>query len=210
MGGQGADSNGVGRPIMKTLPEIHLSYPDWVSQIVNWETSYSTVEDRMKLAIGLSRENVLRGTGGPFGAAVFEKSSGKVVSVGMNLVVQEHNSIFHAEMVAILMANQRLASHTLNAPGMLAHELFTSCEPCAMCLGAILWSGAKRLVCGATRDDASRIGFDEGPVFPESYRYLEERGVKIERDLLRAEAAEVLDLYVKHGGEIYNGCNLFH
>ena len=151
---QSADSSGVGRPIMKTLPEIHLSYPDWVSQIVNWETSYSTVEDRMKLAIGLSRENVLRGTGGPFGAAVFEKSSGKVVSVGMNLVVQEHNSIFHAEIVAILMANQRLASHSLNAPGMLAHELFTSCEPCAMCLGAILWSGAKRLVCGATRDDA--------------------------------------------------------
>ena len=195
---------------MKTLPEIHLSYPDWVPQFLDWEKPYPTVEDRMKLAIGLSRENVLRGTGGPFGAAVFEKSSGKVVSVGMNLVVQEHNSIFHAEMVAILMANQRLASHTLNAPGMLAHELFTSCEPCAMCLGAILWSGAKRLVCGATRDDASRVGFDEGPVFPESYRYLEERGIEIERGLLRAEAAQVLDFYVERGGEIYNGCNLFH
>lgn len=210
MGVRGTDSNGVGRPIMKTLPEIHLSYPEWVSQIVNWEEPYSTVEDRMKLAIGISRENVIRGTGGPFGAAVFEKSSGKVVSVGMNLVVQEHNSVFHAEMVAILMANQRLASHTLSAPGMPAHELFSSCEPCAMCLGAILWSGSKRLVFGATREDASRIGFDEGPVFPESYKYLEERGVEIERGLLRAEAAQVLDLYVERGGEIYNGCNLHH
>ena len=207
---QSADSSGVGRPIMKTLPEIHLSYPDWVNQFLDWEKPYLTVEDRMKLAIGLSQENVIRNTGGPFGAAVFEKASGKVVSVGMNLVVQEHNSVFHAEMVAILMANQSLSSHTLSAPGMPVHELVTSCEPCAMCLGAILWSGAKGLVCGATRDDASRVGFDEGPVFPESYRYLEERGIEIERGLLRAEAAQILDLYVERGGEFYNGCNLFH
>ena len=79
-----------------------------------------------------------------------------------------------------------------------------------MCLGAILWSGAKRLACGATRDDASRVGFDEGPVFPESYRYLEDRGVEIERGIMRAEAAEVLDFYHKPATEIYNGCNLFH
>ena len=79
-----------------------------------------------------------------------------------------------------------------------------------MCLGAILWSGAKRLTCGATRDDAMRVGFDEGPVFPESYKYLEDRGIEIERGIMRSEAADVLDLYRERGGEIYNGCNLFH
>jgi len=159
----------------------------------------------MKLVIGLARENVKRDTGGPFGAAVFDVASGKAVAVGVNLVVQEHNSVFHAEMVALLMACQRLSSHTLGAAGMPVHEVTASCEPCAMCLGAVLWSGAKRLVCGATREDALRVGFDEGPVFPESYSYLEDRGIEIERGIMRAEAAEVLDLYRERGGEIYNG-----
>ena len=200
---------GAGRPTMKTPPEIHLSYPEWVPPLLNWDKSYSSVDDRMDLVIRLARENVKRNTGGPFGAAVFDVTSGKVVAVGVNLVVREHNSVFHAEMVALLMACQRLSSHTLSAPGMPVHEMTTSCDPCAMCLGAILWSGAKRLVCGASREDAVRVGFDEGPVFPESYRYLEDRGVEIERGVMRSEAAEVLDFYHECGGEIYNGCNLF-
>ena len=189
---------------MKFLPEIRLSYPERVCQFVNWDRAYPDVDDRMKLVIGLARENVKRDTGGPFGAAVFEVNSGKVVAVGVNLVVSEHNSVFHAEMVALLMACQRLSSHTLGAPGMPIHEVTTSCEPCAMCLGAIFWSGAKRLTCGATRDDALRVGFDEGPVFPESYRYLEDRGVEIERGIMRPQAADVLDLYLERGGEIYS------
>ena len=201
---------GAGRPTMKTLPEIHLSYPDWVPQFVNWDTPYPNADDRMKLVIGLARENVLRDTGGPFGAAVFDVTSGNVVAVGVNLVVREHNSVLHAEVVALLMACQRLSSHTLDAPGMPVHEMTASCEPCAMCLGAVLWSGAKRLVCGAAREDAARVGFDEGPVFPESYRYLEDRGIEVERGIMRTEAAEVLDLYLDRGGEIYNGRNLFH
>jgi tRNA(Arg) A34 adenosine deaminase TadA len=88
---------------------------------------------------------------------------------------------------------------------MPAHELFTSCEPCAMCLGATLWSGVRRLVCGAAREDATRLDFEEGPVFPESYRYLEERGIQIVRDLLRDEARAVLELYRATKGAIYNG-----
>jgi tRNA(Arg) A34 adenosine deaminase TadA len=72
-----------------------------------------------------------------------------------------------------------------------------------MCLGATLWSGARELVCGATRDDATSIGFDEGPVFAESWAYLERRGVRVRRGVLREEAAGVLRLYRERGGAIY-------
>ena len=74
-----------------------------------------------------------------------------------------------------------------------------------MCLGATLWSGVQRVVYGASREDASRLEFEEGPVFPESYRYLEERGLRIARDVLREEARTVLELYRAGGGKIYNG-----
>jgi tRNA(Arg) A34 adenosine deaminase TadA len=83
--------------------------------------------------------------------------------------------------------------------------MFSSCEPCAMCLGATLWSGVERLVCGAARDDASRLDFEEGPVFPESYKYLEDRGIEIVRNVLRDEAKSVLELYRATGGRVYNG-----
>ena len=83
--------------------------------------------------------------------------------------------------------------------------LVTSCDPCAMCLGAALWSGVGRIVCGADRDDAAAIGFEEGPVFPESWRFLAARGRTVTRGLLRDEARAVLDLYRTAGGTIYNG-----
>ncbi len=73
-----------------------------------------------------------------------------------------------------------------------------------MCLGATLWSGVSRLVCAATKDDASETGFDEGPVSESSYEYLEARGISIQRGFLRDAAVEAFDLYVKTGGIIYN------
>lgn len=158
----------------------------------------------MRLAIRLSRENVQRGSGGPFGAVIVERDTGKVVAVGTNSVVRLNNCALHGEMVAFMMAQQRVGSYTLNAAGLPAHELVTSCEPCAMCLGAALWSGVRRIVCGASREDASRLRFEEGPVFKESYRYLEERGIEIRRNVLRAEASEVLEQYRARGGPIYN------
>jgi tRNA(Arg) A34 adenosine deaminase TadA len=159
----------------------------------------------MRLAIAVSRQNVERATGGPFGAAVFEADSGRLVSVGMNSVVRLNNCTLHGEIVAFMMAQQRVGSYTLHAPNLPRHELFTSCEPCAMCLGAALWSGVRRVVSGAARDDASKLDFEEGPVFPESYRYLEARGIAIEREVLRDEAKAVLELYRRTSGTIYNG-----
>ncbi len=181
-----------------------MAYPGWVRARVAWDSVYVSDEQRMGLAIALARWNVLEDTGGPFGAAVFERESGRLVAVGMNLVVPLRNSSLHAEMVAFMMAQARVGSYTLSGPEMPVHELATSCEPCAMCLGATLWSGVRRVICGATREDALRLAFDEGPVFDESYAYLAERGVAVERGVLQAEAAEVLSLYRQRAGVIYN------
>ena len=186
-------------------PVVHLEYPDWVDAVVDWERPYRSDEERMRLAVAVSRENVDRGSGGPFGAAVFERDTGRLVAVGMNSVVRLSNCTLHGEMVAFMMAQRRVGSFTLNAPHLPAHELHTSCEPCAMCLGATLWSGVRRVVYGAAREDAARLDFEEGPVFPESYRYLEARGIEIVRQVLRDEAREVLERYRAASGRIYNG-----
>jgi tRNA(Arg) A34 adenosine deaminase TadA len=183
---------------------IAIDLPPWVAVVVDWTKPLVSDEDRMRLAIRLSRENVERGTGGPFGAVIVEQKSGSIVGVGMNSVVRLHNCTLHGEMVAIMMAQARVQSFTLGAAGMPAHDLVTSCEPCAMCLGAALWSGVKRVVCGAGRDDATKLRFEEGPVFPESYKYLEERGVSIVRNVLRDDARAVLEKYRASGGRIYN------
>ena len=185
-------------------PRVIVENPDWMHSLIDWETPLSTAADRMRLAIRLARENVERGAGGPFGAIVVERDSGRIIGAGVNSVVRLNNSTLHGETVAVMMAQQRLQSFTLAAPGMPAHELVTSCEPCAMCLGATLWSGVKRLVCSATRDDATKLDFEEGPVFPASYAYLEKCGVEIVRNVLRDEGRAVLEQYRARGGRIYN------
>ncbi len=187
------------------IPPIQIDYPDWVEPLVDWDRRYGPDEERMRLAIELSAENVRRGTGGPFGAAIFERDTGVLVAVGMNSVVRLNNCTLHGEMVAIMTAQARLGCFTLRSEEGPAYELVTSCEPCAMCLGASLWSGVRRVVCGAHRDDARRLNFDEGPVFPESHAYLEARGIEIVHGVLRDEANAVLELYRSGKGIIYNG-----
>jgi tRNA(Arg) A34 adenosine deaminase TadA len=184
---------------------VHVDYPTWIDEIVDWTAPYRDDAARMQLAVRLSHENVMRGDGGPFGAAIFEREGGKLVSIGVNSVVRLGNCTLHAEMVAFMMAQRRVGSFTLAAPGLPDHELVTSCEPCAMCLGATLWSGVRRVVYGALRDDASALGFDEGPVFPASYAYLEDRGITITRGVLREEARSVMQVYRERSGKIYNG-----
>ena len=185
-------------------PVVHIEYPDWVDSVIDWNRTYESDHDRMRLAILVARENVERGTGGPFGAAIFNEA-GRLVSVGMNSVVRLNNCTLHGEMVAFMMAQQRLGTFTLKSPNLPVHELYTSCEPCAMCLGTTLWSGVQRVVYAASREDASMLNFEEGPVFPESYKYLEDRGISIVRQVLREEGRAVLELYRSRSGKIYNG-----
>ena len=186
-------------------PPIRVDLPGWIEEHVDWTRRYAGDEEKMRFAIELARQNVLHATGGPFGAAIIAQATGEVVAVGVNSVVRLNNCTLHGEMVAIMMAQARLESFTLRgAPGG-AYELITSCEPCAMCLGATLWSGVVRVVCGAHRDDARRLNFEEGPVFPASHEYLQARGIEIVEGVLRAEANEVLELYRMRSGTIYNG-----
>ena len=188
-----------------TASIVYVDHPDWVHDVVDRTAVYGDDEAKMRLAIAVARANVVHGTGGPFGAAIYERDSGRLVAVGMNSVVRLNNSTLHGEMVAFMMAQREVGTFSLSAPGLPVHELFTSCEPCAMCLGATLWSGVKRVVYGAAREDASKLNFEEGPVFPESYRYLEDRGIEIVRNVLRPEARDVLELYRVKSGKIYNG-----
>lgn len=181
-----------------------IELPSWVGETAAPGRAFRDNQDAMALVIRLAEENVARGDGGPFGAAVFEISSGMLVAAGVNLVVEGSNCVLHAEMVALMFAQQRVGSFTLRPPGGPAHQLVTSCEPCAMCLGATLWSGVTRLVVGAAREDAMAVGFEEGPVFPESYAYIAARGVETVRNVRRAEAAALLRAYHAAGGLIYN------
>jgi tRNA(Arg) A34 adenosine deaminase TadA len=191
---------------MISSTKVVIDNPDWVKSFVALERCYVSDNEKMRLAIALSLENVVRDSGGPFGAAIFNRDSGELVSVGVNSVLRLNNCILHAEIIAIMMAQARLSCYTLsNESDYKRYELFTSCEPCAMCLGAALWSGIGRLVCGAKREDALRLGFEEGPVFATSHAYLEERGVEIVHGVLREEANASLDQYSANKGVIYNG-----
>ena len=185
------------------FPGVSVGLPGWVDEVME-DRAYPTVEDRMRFAVKLARENVRRGTGGPFGAAIFERDSGRLLAPGVNLVVGSNCSVFHAEMVAIMVAQKVLGTFDLGGQSLPPCELVTSAEPCAMCLGATPWSGVRGLVTGARDEDARAVGFDEG-VKPDLWvGALEDRGISVERDILREEAAGVLLEYADLGGEIYN------
>lgn len=186
------------------FPEVTLRLPDWVGGLISGGATYTMPEDRMRFVVELSRLNVRNGTGGPFGAAVFERESGRLVAPGVNLVVGSNCSVFHAEMVAIMVAQKTLGTFDLGGEGVPPCELVASTEPCAMCLGATPWSGVRGLVTGARDGDARAVGFDEGAKMAEWVASLEDRGISVRRDVLREEARAVLREYAELGGEIYN------
>ena len=182
-----------------------IQLPEWVNNCIPESKSiYATVEERMELAIALAAQNI-KHEGGPFGAAIFECQTGKLIAPGINLVMQTNCSVVHAEIVAIIIAQQMVSSFDLNAPGLPEYELVSSTEPCAMCLGAIPWSGVTSLVCGARDEDARSIGFDEGEKPDQWIRALEKRSIKVTRDILRDKSKAVLQQYIDAGGIIYNG-----
>lgn len=185
------------------FPEVELRLPNWIEEMIS-DRAYETDEDRMRLAVTLARENVRRGTGGPFGAAVFERETGRLLAPGVNLVTSAGCSVFHAEVVAIMIAQRVIGSFDLGGSDLPDYELIASVEPCVMCFGATTWSGVRRLVCGARDEDAREIGFDEGAKLPDWPSALEERGIAVERDVLRDESVSVLREYAEMGGEIYN------
>lgn len=183
--------------------QVVIDLPDWLS---DWPARPSVLpgrDERMRFAIELARRNVEHGTGGPFGAVVVEAASGRVLGLGVNRVMPLGNSCAHAEVVALVMAEHAVGTFDLSTGGAAA-ELVTSVEPCVMCIGAVLWSGVRSLVCGAREEDAVVIGFDEGPKAVDWVGELGARGITVVQDVLRSEAAAVLADYAAGGGHIYN------
>jgi len=188
----------VNRGVSVSLPTWLLAYEASLS-----DREFGTDEEMMAVAVEISAQNVAHQTGGPFGTAIYErnKASGKtrLLAVGANRVVPLHNSTLHGEVTAIQFAEAKLQTHSLGSTDQNDYILCTSCEPCCMCLGAVLWSGVSQMMCAATKDDAEAIGFNEGPVFDESYTSLEKAGIQIKRRVLQAAGASVLQKYGETG-----------
>lgn len=183
---------------------IRFSLPQWVPAFCANYQPCAKMEDRMRFVIAAARRNVMEKTGGPFAAAVFESVSGNLVSLGVNLVMTEGLSILHAEIVALTVAQRSLGVYDLGAKGLPVHELVASAEPCAMCFGAIPWSGVGRVASAATDSDIRAIGFDEGPKVADWRKTLEDRGIEVISEILREEASDVLNEYSRRSGVIYN------
>ncbi len=188
-----------------SFPTVEITLPAWMDgALTDRNHPYPTVADRMALVIELARRNVDAETGGPFGAGIFELQSGRLVAPGVNMVIPGNCSVAHAEITAIMVAQKIMETFDLGEEGLPPLELVSSTEPCAMCLGAVVWSGVRRLVCGGRDEDARGIGFDEGPK-PINWKVaLEKRGIAVLRDVARIDAVAVLKHYVDRGGWIYN------
>lgn len=165
-----------------------------------------TIEERMEAVIRFSRLNLELNTGGPFAAGVFEKETGQVVVIGVNRVVPENVSSAHAEIVALSLAQQHLKTFDLGGPGMPAYQLVVNGRPCAMCFGAILWSGVRSVVFGASGEQIEELtGFDEGPIHQNWRQELELRGIELQEDILAEQACEVFKAFAASGQPVYNG-----
>lgn len=184
--------------------ETRIALPPWIDAAVAPGLACPDDRDKMALAVRLAALNVEHGLGGPFGAAVFEAEGGRLVAVGVNRVLEHQCSVAHAEVVAIMLAQATLGCHTLADGPAAPYVLATSAQPCAMCYGALGWSGIGRLLIGARREDVESItGFDEGPLPDDWVGGLERRGIAVVRDLLREEACAPLRRYRDAGGRVY-------
>jgi tRNA(Arg) A34 adenosine deaminase TadA len=170
--------------------------------LADWSDPLDTTPARMKLAVALAAENVRHSTGGPFGAIVVAENGNRLLGAGVNLVTASGLSLAHAEIMAISLAQSAIGSWNLGADGPV--ELVTSCEPCAMCFGAVPWSGVTSLVWGARKEDAEAAGFDEGDKPAVWERSLAKRGIRTSGEILREEAAAVLAAYADTDGAIYH------
>lgn len=183
---------------------ISFQLPDWFDAYAQTYRPTTDINKRMEFVISASRINVEQQTGGPFAAAIFEIDTGNLVSLGVNLVTTQNLSFLHAEMVAIAIAQTKLDTYDLSDTLLPAYELVATTEPCAMCLGAIPWSGVRRVVTAAKEQDASSIGFDEGAKPDDWIKSLNDRGIEV-IDSVEAQAAkDVLLLYSSMNGDIYN------
>lgn len=149
------------------------------------------VSELLEVAVQEAYIGTERGDGGPFGA-VIATLDGKIISRGHNMVLSSHDPTNHAEVVAIREACRKLGTHDLSD-----YIIYSSCEPCPMCLSAIIWANIKTLYYGATRKDASKAGFRDDII----YDYLNaENHILVKEEKNNASCKKILEEYK---GEIY-------
>jgi tRNA(Arg) A34 adenosine deaminase TadA len=183
--------------------QIHLTLPPWIHDALDPQTVCADDEAKVALAIELSRLNIAHASGGPFGAAVFDETSGRLIGIGVNRVLTQTCSVAHAETMAYMTAQSRTQHARLNEDGARI-VLATSSQPCCMCYGATFWAGIDTLLIGARSDDVMELtAFDEGPLPADWIGELEKRGIAVRRDILRDQARAVLHDYGKQGGHDY-------
>lgn len=141
----------------------------------------------MKRAIELAMEGMKRGDGGPFGAVIVKNE--RIIGEGWNQVLSSNDPTAHAEVVAIRHACQKLGDFQLEDC-----VIYTSCEPCPMCLGAIYWARPKVLYYGCTREDAAAIAFDDDFIYSQINKLPEERTIPA-KNILREEALKAFEYW---------------
>ena len=149
----------------------------------------------MQKAKNNAREGISKNEGGPFGAIIVDKE-GNIISNGNNKVIKNTDPTAHAEIIAIREACKKLKTYDLSE-----YILYTSCEPCPMCLSAIIWANIKQVYYGCTKKDAGEIGFRDDMI----YEYLKGKNkdlIKLE-ELDREDCLEVFKKYKKENGTIY-------
>lgn len=146
-------------------------------------------EHYLREAISLSRTGMERNDGGPFGCVIVK--DGEIIGRGNNRVTSSNDPTAHAEVVAIREACQKLGSFQLEGC-----TLYTSCEPCPMCLGAIYWARPDRIVFAAQREDAAAAGFDDQLIYDELPLPPEKRRIPTTAGLLRLDAQAVFSAWI--------------
>ncbi|MEM7126095.1 MAG: nucleoside deaminase [Chloroflexota bacterium] len=187
--------------------DFTISLPQWAIDEMNQLPQFMpSLEERMAAVIRFSQLNFENDTGGPFAAGVFERETGKVVMIGVNRVVPSNCSSAHAEVVTLSLAQKRLGTFDLGGPGLPTHQLVVNWRPCAMCYGAVIWSGIRSLVIAGSGEELEELtGFDEGPIHPEWEEELMRRGIDVTNNLLREEACKVFRAFGESDRLVYNG-----
>lgn len=175
--------------------------PRWLCELEQAQARIRfTAEEAMRFTLNLARKSISEQAGGPFGAALFS-SEGYLLASGINLVVSGRSFLWHAEIVALQRGCFKASSHELKTQSQTT--LYSSCEPCLMCKGALLWSGVERLVYASRAEEAEALGFVEGPKIANWTEYFAEHQIRIQSEYLNSEARDILPSYRLHAGQLY-------
>lgn len=189
---------------MTLAAHFSASLPAWlVDELGDLPNRLDDDDASMQLVNRLADRNWRAGNGGPFAAIVVDHTTRELISVGVNVVLSSGLSSMHAEVTALSLAQVAIGGWDLGADREL--ELVVNWRPCAMCYGAVLWSGVRRLVIAGEGPECEDLtGFDEGPVTSDWRGELERRGIRVTSDVRRDEAVAVYAEYGRSDAVVYN------